>query len=100
MIIIVIIICSFACCRLACLSEDVILKTLRVQSLMQISVLNLHGNSLTKLKCLQGMTLLRKLIISFNEMTRLDDLAHMVQCSLTDVNIFLSMHSNMQLRVV
>lgn len=85
---------------MACLSEDVILKTLRVQSLMQISVLNLHGNSLTKLKCLQGMTLLRKLIISFNEMTRLDDLAHMVQRCLTDINIFLNMRFGIQLRLV
>ena len=42
-------------------------------------VLNLHGSGLSKLKVLSGLRALRHLTISFNEVTRLDDISHMVR---------------------
>ncbi|XP_077999840.1 leucine-rich repeat-containing protein 9-like isoform X2 [Glandiceps talaboti] len=63
--------------RLIALTEELILKTAKVSAFQGVTVLNLHGNGLTKLKYMSSMTLLRKLIVSFNELTRLDDVAHM-----------------------
>lgn len=45
---------------------------------MNLQVLNLHGNSLSKIKEISHLTALRRLTISFNEFTRLDDISHMV----------------------
>lgn len=42
-------------------------------------VLNLHGNSLSKIKEISRLTALRHLTISFNEFTCLDDISHMVK---------------------
>lgn len=44
--------------------------------------LNLHGNSLSKLRDLSKLTGLRKLNISFNEFTCLDDVYHLVRAAL------------------
>ena len=41
-------------------------------------VLNLHGNGLSRLQHLTCMTALKKLTVSFNELTRLDEISHMV----------------------
>ena len=41
-------------------------------------VLNLHGNGLSRLQHLTCMTVLKKLTVSFNELTRLDDISYMV----------------------
>lgn len=43
-----------------------------------VQVLNLHGNSLSKIKEISRLTALRRLTISFNEFTHLDDISHMV----------------------
>jgi len=64
--------------RLVALSEDVLMKMTNVTSLLNIEVLNLHDNGLVKVKELQSLPLLKKLIISFNELTRLDDVAQLV----------------------
>lgn len=44
-----------------------------------LQVLNLHGNSLSKLKEISRLSALCHLTISFNEVTRLDDISHMVR---------------------
>lgn len=64
--------------RLITLSEDLLLKTLKVDSIAKITVLNLHGNGITKLKYLHNIPQLKKLTLSFNEIIRIDELAHMV----------------------
>lgn len=64
--------------RLVTLNDELLLKISKCDALANITVLNLHGNGLTKLKNLQSLSALRKLIVPFNELTRLEDLAHMV----------------------
>ncbi|XP_071079047.1 leucine-rich repeat-containing protein 9-like [Haliotis cracherodii] len=63
--------------RLVTLNDELLLKISKCDALANITVLNLHGNGLTKLKHLQSLSALRKLIVPFNELTRLEDLAHM-----------------------
>lgn len=46
--------------------------------LLRPQVLNLNGNSLSKVKEISSLTALRHLTISFNKFTRLDDICHMV----------------------
>ena len=41
--------------------------------------LNLHGNGLSRLQHVNCMTALKRLTVSFNELTRLDDISHMVR---------------------
>ena len=41
--------------------------------------LNLHGNGLSRLQHVSCMTALKKLTVSFNELTRLDEIGHMVR---------------------
>ena len=60
------------------LSEEVLKNVAKVTSLLNIEVLNLHDNGLTKVKELQSLPLLKKLILSFNELTRLDDVSQLV----------------------
>uniref|UniRef100_A0A4W4EER2 Leucine rich repeat containing 9 n=1 Tax=Electrophorus electricus TaxID=8005 RepID=A0A4W4EER2_ELEEL len=63
--------------KMLALDELSILATARANVLSQITVLNLHGNSLTKLKEISCLTALRHLTISFNELTHLDDISHL-----------------------
>ena len=63
-----------------------LLKTTRATCLNNIRVLNLHGNGLSKLRNLSNMPQLRRLIISFNELTRLDDLCNLVSVLLIRSN--------------
>ncbi|XP_052269181.1 leucine-rich repeat-containing protein 9-like isoform X5 [Dreissena polymorpha] len=63
--------------RLISLTDELLLKLTMEQELEHIMVLNLHGNGLTRLKPLQPLRSLRRLVVSFNELTRLDELAHM-----------------------
>ena len=60
------------------LTEELLLKTAKSETLSSITHLNLHGNGLTKLKHIQSLVSLKKLIVSFNELTRLDEITHMV----------------------
>ena len=64
--------------RLIAVTDDLLLKITNQTELDHITVLNLHGNGLTKLKPLQALKMLKRLVVSFNELTKLDDLAHMV----------------------
>ena len=49
-----------------------------VPALNNILVLDLHGLGLTKLRHLHTLVHLRRLIVSLNELTRLDDIAQLV----------------------
>ncbi|XP_068615227.1 leucine-rich repeat-containing protein 9-like [Brachionichthys hirsutus] len=54
--------------------------------LSQISVLNLHGNSLSTMKAISHLTALRHLTISFNKFTCLDDISHMPNLEFLDAS--------------
>ncbi|XP_021359491.1 leucine-rich repeat-containing protein 9-like isoform X7 [Mizuhopecten yessoensis] len=62
--------------RMVGLTEELLLKAANTDSLENITVLNLHGNGLTKLRSLQALKSLRRLVVSFNDLTKLDDLAY------------------------
>ena len=74
---------TLLCSRLIGLSESVMLKISKARTITNIQYLNLHGNGLTKVKEVQALPQLKRLIISFNELTRLDELAHMVRKSIS-----------------
>nr|ARS01405.1 leucine-rich repeat-containing protein 9-like protein [Oncorhynchus nerka] len=72
--------------KLLCLDEKTLLNVARANVLSQITVLNLHGNSLSKLKEISRLTALRRLTISFNEFTQLDDISHMPNLEFVDAS--------------
>uniref|UniRef100_A0A3Q3WLU9 Uncharacterized protein n=1 Tax=Mola mola TaxID=94237 RepID=A0A3Q3WLU9_MOLML len=49
-------------------------------------VLNLHGNSLSKIKEISSLKSLRHLTLSFNEFTHLDDISHMPNLEFLDAS--------------
>ncbi|KAG8561130.1 hypothetical protein GDO81_015257 [Engystomops pustulosus] len=61
--------------KIITLDEETILSIAKSNKYNQITVLNLHGNSLSKLKEMSKLHALRKLIISFNEFTSLEDVS-------------------------
>ncbi|XP_035023864.2 leucine-rich repeat-containing protein 9 isoform X1 [Hippoglossus stenolepis] len=63
--------------KMLSLDDKILLNVARANVLSQITILNLHGNSLSKIKEISCLTALRHLTISFNEFTRLDDISHM-----------------------
>ena len=67
--------------RLVALTDTLILKASGQDNVENITVLNLHGNGLAKLKPLNSLKCLRRLTVSYNELTRLDDLSYMVSDS-------------------
>ncbi|XP_069116713.1 leucine-rich repeat-containing protein 9-like isoform X3 [Argopecten irradians] len=62
--------------RMVGLTDELLLKTANTDTLDNITVLNLHGNGLTKLRSLQALKALRRLVVSFNDLSKLDDLAY------------------------
>ena len=64
--------------RIAHLAEEAILNAAGVTALSNVRVLDLHGCGLTKLRQMQSLPHLRKLVVSFNDLTRLDDICHLV----------------------
>ncbi|XP_077180065.1 leucine-rich repeat-containing protein 9 [Paroedura picta] len=63
--------------KIVCLDEKTILGVAKANVYCQIKVLNLHGNRLSKLRDISRLSSLRKLIVSFNEFTCLDDVYHL-----------------------
>ncbi|KAL8168768.1 UNVERIFIED_CONTAM: hypothetical protein K2H54_016478 [Gekko kuhli] len=63
--------------KIVCLDEKTILAVAKANVFSRITVLNLHGNRLSKLRDISRLTALRKLIVSFNEFTCLDDVYHL-----------------------
>ena len=64
--------------RLTILNEDLLMKHVGVDSLDSITVLNLHNNGISKLKSIHSLHNLKRLTVSFNELSRLDEVANMV----------------------
>lgn len=72
--------------RLSMLTEELLLKVGKAPTLSSITILNLHGNGLTKLKHLSSMSALQRLSVSFNELSRLEDVAHMPNLEFLDAS--------------
>ncbi|KAJ3612707.1 hypothetical protein NHX12_018965, partial [Muraenolepis orangiensis] len=72
--------------RLIGLDERTLLKAARANVISQITVLNLHGNSLSELKEISRLSGLRRLTISFNRVTCLDDISHMPNLEFVDAS--------------
>ncbi|KAM9842946.1 leucine-rich repeat-containing protein 9 [Aulostomus maculatus] len=72
--------------KLLSLDEKILLSVAGANVLSQITVLNLHSNSLSKMKEISRLTALRHLTISFNEFTCLDDISHMPNLEFLDVS--------------
>ncbi|XP_077946052.1 leucine-rich repeat-containing protein 9 isoform X1 [Gasterosteus aculeatus] len=72
--------------RLLSLDDKILLNVTRANVLSQITVLNLHGNGLSKIKEISRLTALRRLTISFNEFTHLDDISHMPNLEFLDAS--------------
>ncbi|KAK7148433.1 hypothetical protein R3I93_012688 [Phoxinus phoxinus] len=72
--------------KMLSLEEKSILTVARANILSQITVLNLHGNSLNKLPEISRLTALKHLTLSFNEFTHLNDISHMPNLESLDVS--------------
>ncbi|TRY55271.1 hypothetical protein DNTS_015750, partial [Danionella cerebrum] len=72
--------------KLLGLDEQSILIAARANIFSQITVLNLHGNSLNKLPEISRILTLKNLTVSFNELTHLDDISHMPNLEYLDVS--------------
>ncbi|XP_030574901.1 leucine-rich repeat-containing protein 9 isoform X2 [Archocentrus centrarchus] len=72
--------------RLLSFDDKILLSVARANILSQITVLNLHGNSLSKVKEISSLTVLRHLTISFNEFTQLDDISYMPNLEFLDAS--------------
>ncbi|XP_070836208.1 leucine-rich repeat-containing protein 9 isoform X2 [Chaetodon trifascialis] len=72
--------------KLLSLDDKILLNVARANVLSQITVLNLHGNSLSKIKEISHLTALRHLTISFNEFTHLNDISHMPNLEFLDAS--------------
>ncbi|XP_028935145.1 leucine-rich repeat-containing protein 9 isoform X3 [Ornithorhynchus anatinus] len=72
--------------KLMSLDDKTVLSTVKMNADSQIVSLNLHGNSLNRLRDLSRLTGLQKLIISFNEFTCLDDVYHLYNLEYLDVS--------------
>nr|XP_060475936.1 leucine-rich repeat-containing protein 9 isoform X3 [Panthera onca] len=72
--------------KLVNLDDKTILSLAKTNIYSHIVSLNLHGNSLSKLRDLSKLTGLRKLSISFNEFTCLDDVYHLYNLEYLDAS--------------
>ncbi|XP_058242803.1 leucine-rich repeat-containing protein 9 isoform X2 [Hemibagrus wyckioides] len=72
--------------RLLSLDERSILTAARANVLSQITVLNLHGNSLSRLKEISRLTALRQLTVSCNSLTHLDEVSHLPNLECVDAS--------------
>ncbi|XP_036887666.1 leucine-rich repeat-containing protein 9 [Sturnira hondurensis] len=72
--------------KLISLDDKTILSLAKTSTFSHIVSLNLHGNSLSKLRDLCKLTGLRKLNISFNEFTCLDDVYHLYNLEYLDAS--------------
>ncbi|XP_074547471.1 leucine-rich repeat-containing protein 9 isoform X2 [Halichoeres trimaculatus] len=68
------------------LDDKILLSVAGANVLSQITVLNLHGNSLNKIKEISHLTSLRHLTISFNKFTHLNDITHMPNLEFLDAS--------------
>ncbi|XP_049467460.1 leucine-rich repeat-containing protein 9 isoform X5 [Panthera uncia] len=78
--------CSIRQCKWFVFDHDLVLPEYIVEFEYITMSLNLHGNSLSKLRDLSKLTGLRKLSISFNEFTCLDDVYHLYNLEYLDAS--------------
>ncbi|XP_063295570.1 leucine-rich repeat-containing protein 9 [Pelobates fuscus] len=72
--------------KIVSLDETTILSVAKANIYSQITVLNLHGNSLSKLKEIAKLNGLRKLVISFNEFSTLEDISYLPSLEYLDAS--------------
>nr|XP_048271833.1 leucine-rich repeat-containing protein 9 isoform X2 [Myodes glareolus] len=72
--------------KIITLDDKTIISLAKTNIYSHIVNLNLHGNSLSKLRDLSKLTGLRKLNISFNEFTCLDDVYHLYNLEYLDAS--------------
>ncbi|KAF7710766.1 leucine-rich repeat-containing protein 9 isoform X1 [Silurus meridionalis] len=72
--------------KLLSLDKRGFLTAAQAKVLSQITVLNLHGNSLSRLKGISSLTTLRQLTISFNAFTHLEDISHLPNLKYVDAS--------------
>ncbi|KAG8453463.1 hypothetical protein GDO86_000189 [Hymenochirus boettgeri] len=72
--------------KIISLDEKTILSVAKANIFSQITVLNLHGNSLRKLKDISRLNGLRKLIISFNDFSTLEDVSYLSNLEYLDAS--------------
>ncbi|CAK6432029.1 unnamed protein product, partial [Pipistrellus nathusii] len=72
--------------KLISLDDKIILSLAKTNIYSHIVNLNLHGNSLSRLRDLSKLTGLRRLSISFNEFTCLDDVYHLYNLEYLDAS--------------
>ncbi|XP_068110533.1 leucine-rich repeat-containing protein 9 [Hyperolius riggenbachi] len=72
--------------KIISLDESTILSIAKASAYTQITILNLHGNSLSKLKEISKLHGLRKLIISFNEFSNLEDVSGLPNLEFLDAS--------------
>ncbi|MEE6494039.1 hypothetical protein FKM82_017005 [Ascaphus truei] len=72
--------------KIISLDEKTVLSVARANIMSQITVLNLHGNSLSKLKDISKLNGLRRLIISFNEFSSLEDVSYLCNLEYLDAS--------------
>ncbi|XP_058595193.1 leucine-rich repeat-containing protein 9 isoform X6 [Neofelis nebulosa] len=78
--------CSIRQCKWFVFDHDLVLPEYIVEFEYITMSLNLHGNSLSKLRDISKLTGLRKLSISFNEFTCLDDVYHLYNLEYLDAS--------------
>ncbi|XP_056401266.1 leucine-rich repeat-containing protein 9 isoform X2 [Hyla sarda] len=72
--------------KIIALDEGTILSIAKANLYSQITILNLHDNSLSKLKEISKLNGLQKLIISFNEVTSLEDVSNLPNLEYLDAS--------------
>ncbi|XP_078263320.1 leucine-rich repeat-containing protein 9 [Rhinoraja longicauda] len=72
--------------KILSLEETTLLSISKASALNQITVLNLHGHRLSKLKGISKLTNLQKLNVSFNELAQLDELTNLQQLKYLDAS--------------
>ncbi|XP_030069714.1 leucine-rich repeat-containing protein 9 isoform X1 [Microcaecilia unicolor] len=72
--------------KIISLDEKTVLSVAKAHVSSDVEVLNLHGNSLTKLKDIARFTGLRRLIISFNEFSSLEDVSYLSNLEYLDAS--------------
>ncbi|KAM5129332.1 leucine-rich repeat-containing protein 9 [Mantella aurantiaca] len=72
--------------KIISLDESTILSVAKASTYNQITVLNLHGNSLSKLRDISKLHRLQKLIISFNEFSSLEDVSCLINLEYLDAS--------------
>ncbi|MBN3307733.1 LRRC9 protein, partial [Amia calva] len=72
--------------KMICLDKRSMLAAAQAVELSQITVLSLHGSSLSRLKEVSRLTALRRLTVSFSELTHLEDISHLPSLEFVDAS--------------